>query len=280
MLNVHLIQANIRWRDPEANLAEMDRRLNALNLPPPSEDADRPQHLVLMPEMFTTGFSMDTEGVACQWKHSDRVLMWMKDRAGSGGFYLAGSLMMKHQRRMFNMFVLLTPTGDVHTYEKRHLFGLAGENKTYYPGKRRLVWEIGGYRVFPMVCYDLRFPVWSRNNLNYDVLVYVANWPAARIEAWNILLKARAVENQSYVVAVNRVGVDGTGTLYSGQSQVIDPLGTIVAHAGDEDTVLSAVLERGIIQDVRSRLPFLKDGDSFQMFGGKYASRQAALGDD
>jgi predicted amidohydrolase len=221
--------------------------------------------LVLLPEMFSTGFSMDPEGVASRWRRTDAVLLWMQKRAKEGGYYLGGSVMMRKGSRFYNMFVLWSPAGQVQTYEKRHLFGLAGEDQKYSKGNRRLIWTVGDFRICPQICYDLRFPVWSRNDLNYDVLVYVANWPSVRIAAWNALLLARAIENQAYVVGVNRIGIDDLSTDYPGSSQIIDPWGTIVEHAGSSDHVISAVIDRKTIEDVRQQMPFLKDADTFRV---------------
>ena len=265
MLKVHVLQTDLHWRDPIANMVHLDHRLNTLENQLEALDTRLETFLVLLPEMFSTGFSMDPEGVASRWHRSDPVLLWMQRRTKAGGYYLGGSVMMRKGRRFYNMFVLCSPTGQFQTYEKRHLFGLAGEDQKYTKGHRRVVWEVGGYRVCPQICYDLRFPVWSRNDLNYDVLVYVANWPSIRIDAWNTLLLARAIENQAYVVGVNRIGIDGLSTPYPGNSQIVNPWGNIMVHAGTSDSVISAVIERNTLEDVRQRLPFLKDADTFRV---------------
>jgi predicted amidohydrolase len=266
MLKVHLLQTHLYWRDPGANIIHLSERLNAMELGQRDlESHHKLTHLVLLPEMFSTGFSMDPEGIASSWRKSDVVLSWMQKRAIEGGYYLGGSLMMKRGRRFYNMFVLCSPTRLVQTYAKRHLFGLAGEDQKYTRGNRRVVWEVEDIRICPQICYDLRFPVWSRNDLNYDLLVYVANWPSIRINAWNTLLAARAIENQAFVVGVNRIGIDGLSTAYPGSSQIIDPWGTVLGHAGDSDSVISAVIDCNTIADARSRLPFLKDADTFRI---------------
>jgi len=263
MLKVHLVQAHLHWRDPIANTTDLGHRLDEWAADERDLGTEGYTHLVLLPEMFSTGFSMEQEGVACRWRKNDSVLSWMRARAAEGGYYLGGSLMMKKGGRFYNMFVLLSPSGTVQTYEKRHLFSLAGEDQKYTRGNRRMLWDVNGFRVCPQICYDLRFPVWSRNVLNYDVLVYVANWPSVRITAWNTLLQARAIENQAYVVGVNRVGEDGFSIPYSGNSQVIDPWGTVIVNAGEADKVISTKIDREILQDARARLPFLKDADAF-----------------
>jgi len=265
MLKIHVVQTHLYWRDPSANLIHLGERLDAMEAEERAFGAQGITRLVLLPEMFSTGFSMDPEGVASRWRRTDAVLLWMQKRAIEGGYYLGGSLMMRKGSRFYNMFVLWSPAGQVQTYEKRHLFGLAGEDQKYSKGNRRLVWSVGDFRICPQICYDLRFPVWSRNDLNYDVLVYVANWPSVRIAAWNALLLARAIENQAYVVGVNRIGIDGLSTDYPGSSQIIDPWGTIVEHAGSSDHLISAVIDRKTIEDVRQRLPFLKDADTFRI---------------
>lgn len=265
MMTVHLLQTNLLWRDPRGNIDHINERLDKWAKDVTGLGSDQQIHLMLLPEMFSTGFSMDPEGVCSSWSKTDFVLAWMRNRAVHGGYYLGGSLMMKKRGRFYNMFVLWSPSGQVQTYEKRHLFGLAGEDQKYTRGEKRLVWDVGGYRVCPQICYDLRFPVWSRNDLNYDLLVYVANWPSMRMAAWNILLQARAIENQAYVVGVNRIGIDGLATPYCGCSQVIDPMGSILIQAGESDSVVSTKINHETLHDVRERLPFLKDADTFRI---------------
>ena len=266
MLKVHVVQTHLHWRDPGANIIHLGERLDAVETGQRDLDCHHKfTHLVLLPEMFSTGFSMEPEGISSSWSKTDVVLSWMQKRAIEGSYYLGGSLMMKRGSRFYNVFVLWSPTGQVQTYEKRHLFGLAGEDQKFTRGNRRVVWEVGGIRICPQICYDLRFPVWSRNDLNYDLLVYVANWPSLRISAWNALLPARTIENQAFVVGVNRIGTDGLFTAYPGSSQIIDPWGTMLVNAGDSDGVISANIDLNTIADVRSRLPFLKDADTFRI---------------
>ena len=226
--------------------------------------------LIVLPEMFTTGFSMKPEDLAETM--DGPTLRWMGRLASELRVTLAGSLIVEEDGGYRNRLVWMPPEGDPLTYDKRHLFTLAGEQEHYTPGNRRLIARINGWRVNLNICYDLRFPVWSRQNQNleekgpeYDLLVYVANWPESRSHAWKTLLHARAIENQCYVVGVNRVGSDGHGMNHSGDSLVIDPLGKSLFLAPDRETVHTQVLKWNNLEEYRSRFPFWRDGDSFRI---------------
>lgn len=192
---------------------------------------------------------------------------WMKRMALQTSAFVAGTLIISENGSYYNRFLCATPGGEVLQYDKRHLFSMAGEEKHYQAGEKREVWDILGWRILPQVCYDLRFPVWSRNNLEYDAMLYPANWPERRSSAWKSLLVARAIENQAYVVGVNRVGYDGNEINHSGDSAIYDPLGEIQAQLKPyEEGWLHAQWERDSLNQIRKAFPFLKDADRFQVF--------------
>ncbi|EJF11524.1 amidohydrolase [Pontibacter sp. BAB1700] len=214
-LRVTIIQTSLHWQDAAANRSMFSEKL-ALVAP----DTD----LVVLPEMFTTGFSMDASGLAEETEGP--TLEWMKEEAAKHEAVLTGSVIVREGEQYFNRLYWVRPDGTYEHYNKRHLFRMAKEHHTYTPGQEKLLVELRGWKICPLVCYDLRFPVWSRNvGSEYDLLLYVANWPKPRANAWSILLQARAIENLSYVVGVNRVGTDGNGHPYSGDSAIIHPKG-------------------------------------------------------
>jgi len=191
------------------------------------------------------------------------AVSWMLRKAAEKNCVIMGSMVITDDGKYFNRLVCAAPDGTTSYYDKRHLFSYAGEDVPFTGGNHRLVINIQGWRVCPMICYDLRFPVWSRSHDDYDVLVFVANWPTPRIDAWETLLKARAIENLSYVVAVNRIGTDDNNNSYSGRSQVIDYGGRVLAHQGDTKGVLAATLDYASLRDFRSRYNFLADKDAY-----------------
>lgn len=255
-LRVTLIQSSLYWEDKKKNLEMFEAKL----------DSAEPRSIVLLPEMFTTGFSMDPAPLAETMEGES--IGWMKRMSARKKIVLCGSLIIREEGNYYNRFVCMLPNGEAAIYDKRHLFGYAGENEKYSAGNRRQVLSISGWKINCIVCYDLRFPVWTRQQMKngspeYDVLLCVANWPEKRIQAWRSLLQARAIENQCYVAAVNRVGTDGNGIAYTGESLVADPLGNIIETRKDREEIFSVELERKNLEEIRNRLPFLKDADSF-----------------
>ncbi len=256
-LSVSIIQTNLFWEDKAANLAMLEEKLASLK---------QKTELAILPEMFSTGFSMNAAGLA-ETMDGDTVA-WMKQVSRENRIIVAGSLIIEENMQYFNRFIWMMPNGEYGCYDKRHLFGYAEEDKYYAAGNKRLITSVKGWRINLQVCYDLRFPVWARQSTSsmgpeYDVLVYVANWPARRSHAWKTLLCARAIENQCYVIGVNRVGTDGKEIYYSGDSLVIDPLGEVLYHMPDEEDVFTIVLQKDKLEEMRARFPFLKDADQF-----------------
>lgn len=231
----------------------------------------RNTELVVLPEMFSTGFSMKPEVLAETME--GETMAWMKRLSAANRVILTGSLIIEEEKKYYNRLIWMMPNGEFGYYDKRHLFGFAGEDKHYQAGNKRLITSVKGWKINVQVCYDLRFPVWARqsvkkdkeNPYEYDVLLYVANWPERRSHAWKTLLCARAIENQCYVIGVNRVGMDGNEIYHSGNSLVIDPLGEVLYHMTDEEDIFTIMLEKEKLDDVRSRFPFLKDADEFRL---------------
>lgn len=251
-LRVALIQKNLEWEQIEANLAGFDASIDGVE-----GDVD----LIILPEMFSTGFSMNPTGLAESIE--GKAVTWLRQKARDNGAVLTGSLMIEEQGRYFNRLVWATPDGDMATYDKRHLFRYAGEEKIYTAGGKIITLVCKGWRIRPFICYDLRFPIWTRNlNLDYDLAVFVANWPAKRSAHWRSLLIARAIENQSYVIGVNRVGTDGNGLDYDGCSMVVAPTGEIITEAVKEEAVLTATLQSDRLDGYRQAFPAWKDADT------------------
>ncbi|HEX7012904.1 MAG TPA: amidohydrolase [Steroidobacteraceae bacterium] len=265
-LRVTLVQADLAWEDAAANRRQLERLL---------EPHEGRSDLVVLPEMFATGFSMSPEKVAEPMNGPS--FEWMRNTAGRLGAVLAGSLAIEEGGRYFNRFIWMRPDGSYETYDKRHLFRLAGEDASYEPGEAKLIVQLGAWRVCPMVCYDLRFPVWSRNLFGtdsaYEVLLYVANWPAPRHNAWQTLLRARAIENLSYCIGVNRVGTDGKGLRYRGGSVAIDFLGRELTPESEEQGVATATLDLAALEEFRRKFPFHVDADEFTL--GRMGSPRA-----
>lgn len=253
-LRISLVQSFLHWEDISANLRNLEKKLSAL-----SQQTD----LVILPEMFTTGFSMNVSELAENMKGA--TVAWMKRQAKELNAVVMGSFIAVENGLYFNRLVWMTPQGEYKIYNKRHLFTLAGEQNHYEAGQSLLITEWKGWRICPLICYDLRFPVWSRNTDNYDLLIYVANFPARRRRAWQSLLIARAIENQSYVAGVNRIGTDGKGVYYSGDSQLVDYDGRLIHHCADEESVLTAALSYNHLQQYRQKYAFLADRDQFSI---------------
>ena len=253
-LNLTIVQKDLIWEDVAANLAHLD---NMIEKNPPQTD------LLLLPEMFTTGFSMAPGRLAETMDGSG--VQWMKKKARDLNAVVCGSLIINEEGQYFNRLVWMRPDGTFDTYDKRHLFTLADEHNYYDRGKKRLTTEWKGWKICPLICYDLRFPVWSRNTEGYDLLLYVANWPETRITHWQNLLRGRAVENQSYTIGVNRVGIDGTGKKYSGHSAIIDYNGLPLYEGIGTEDIFTMSLSKEKLNQYRERFQFLKDQDEFEI---------------
>jgi omega-amidase len=253
-LRVTLVQRPLAWEDPAANLAAFDAALDPL-----AGATD----LVVLPEMFTTGFSMDTAG-HCE-DESGPGVQWLQHSARRLDAAVVGSVMTRAGGRSVNRAWFALPDGRLFHYDKRHLFRMGREHEHFDPGSSRLVVEFRGWRIAPLVCYDLRFPVWSRRSpdFDYDLLLYVANWPARRSFAWQSLLVARAIENQAYVAGVNRTGTDGLGVAYAGHSAVHDFLGATLAGAAEVATSVTAGLDLAALRGFRAGFPAQLDADRF-----------------
>jgi len=264
-LTITLIQSSLHWQDKPANLAMFEQKINALQ--------ERTE-IVVLPEMFSTGFSMEPASLAETM--DGPTIGWMKRMAAAKKIILTGSVIIEEQGHYYNRLVWMQPNGVYGVYDKRHRFAYAGEDKAYTAGNKRLIASVKGWKINLLVCYDLRFPVWARqspsaagndgNGHEYDVLMYVANWPEKRIHAWKTLLQARAIENQVYVVGVNRTGDDANRIHYSGDSMVIDPLGETLYTKPQEENVFTITLQKEKLETVRSSFPFWKDADEFSIF--------------
>ncbi|THU41945.1 nitrilase family protein [Niastella caeni] len=285
-LTITTIQSNLHWENKAANLQMFEEKIRQLQR----------TEVVILPEMFSTGFSMQAEKLA--EKMDGTTIAWMKKLSAEKKIILTGSLIIEEEGNYYNRLVWMLPNGQYGYYDKRHLFAYAQEDKHYTPGNKRLIASVKGWKINLLVCYDLRFPVWSRQKPaassladlvasemeahdlpmappeevgssvtdltpEFDVLVYVANWPERRNHAWKTLLQARAIENQCYVVGVNRVGNDGTGLNYSGDSMIVDALGTVVYTKANEEDIFTITLQKEALEEVRNKLPFLKDADRF-----------------
>jgi omega-amidase len=280
-LSITLIQSNLHWEDKAANLQMLEEKLKSIK---------EKTEVVVLPEMFSTGFSMKPEVLAETMEGP--TVQWMKRVSAEKKIILAGSFICQGENPeipgqtetvgpdYYNRLVWVLPNGQFGVYDKRHLFAFAGEDDHFSAGTKRLIASVKGWKINLLVCYDLRFPVWARQTsppaplsageglggeAEYDVLIYVANWPEKRIHAWKTLLQARAIENQCYVVGVNRVGTDGNDIYYSGESMVIDPMGEVLYTKKDEEDVFTITLDKKQLLEIREKLPFLKDADFFQI---------------
>ncbi len=254
-LEIALIQSNIVWENPEQNRINFGKKIDSI-----SESVD----LIILPEMFTTGFTMNPEKVAETME--GKTVNWMKNIVVEKKSAITGSIIIKENNKYYNRLMFAKPSGEIETYNKRHTFTLAGEDTVYTAGTERLIVSYKGWRICPLICYDLRFPVWARNTEAYDVLLFVANWPKPRINAWNALLKARAIENMSYCIGVNRVGLDANNYEYSGNSAVYDVLGEKISNIKPkEEQTEIVVLDKKNIFTNREKLQFLNDGDGFNL---------------
>ena len=269
-LSITTIQSGLTWENKEANLEMFDNKIRSLS---------GKKEIVILPEMFSTGFSMNPASLAETM--DGPTVQWMRRISAEQKIILTGSVIIEENGAYYNRLIWMLPNGNYGYYDKRHLFAYAGEDKYYTPGNKRLIASVKGWKVNLQICYDLRFPVWARQSdssfdqvplppeqrknkgVEYDLLVYVANWPEKRIQAWKTLLQARAIENQVYVVGVNRVGNDGNNIYHSGDSMVIDPLGEILYNKSHEEDIHSIQLDKAKLDDLRTKLPFLNDADDF-----------------
>ncbi|MBN2080191.1 MAG: amidohydrolase [Spirochaetes bacterium] len=252
-LNVAIIQAEIAWHAPEENLSRFDTLIRRL---------EGPVDLVLLPEMFATGFTMEPGSVAEDMEGP--AILRMREWAVSLGADIAGSLAIAEGGYYYNRLVWVRSDGVIATYDKRHLFRMAGEDRVYLPGSETITVETRGWKLRPFICYDLRFPAWTRNaGMEYDAAVFVANWPAKRSLHWEALLTARAIENQCYVIGVNRVGTDGNGVAYRGDSMAVDYEGTILATMGEGEGAMKVVLSKESLEEYRAAFPAWKDADQY-----------------
>lgn len=251
-LKLSMLQLDLAWQDAAVNRVAIEKHLEGIS----------GRDLIVLPEMFSTGFDMKPAGLA-ETMDGDTVA-WLKELAKKQNSVVCGSMMMLVGSDHVNRFLWVTPQGTVSHYDKRHLFKFAGEDEQYTAGTEKAIFQLGQWRIAPFICFDLRFPVWSRNlDCQYDLALYVANWPKVRSLQWKSLIPARAIENQSFVVAVNRVGVDGNDIAYSGDSMVVDPLGETLLHAMNKEMVLNIELDLNELKDVRNRFPFLQEADGF-----------------
>lgn len=253
-MKVSLIQTSLAWENPEANRNNFSALIAGLS---------EPTDLIVLPEMFTSGFTMNPKAVA-ETMDGDTVA-WMKQIAAEKDCAITGSFVVKEDGHHYNRMLFVLPNGEVQKYDKRHLFSLAGEEKEYKAGTEKLIVEYKGWKLCLLVCYDLRFPVFSRNTEGYDVMIYVASWPESRIFAWDSLLRARAIENMSYVIGVNRTGEDDDHYYHPGHSQVLDCLGADVLQAESKEGVFTVELDRDMLHQTREKFGFLEDRDSFNL---------------
>jgi predicted amidohydrolase len=264
-LIITIIQPNLHWENKQANLKMLQQKI---------EGIQEKTEVVILPEMFSTGFSMKPELLA--EKMDGETVVWMKKIASSKKIILTGSVIIEDDGKYYNRLIWMLPNGEYGFYDKRHLFAFAGEHDHYSFGNKRLIAQVKGWKINLQVCYDLRFPVWARQKLSpnfsqggkeqefeYDLLIYVANWPERRSTAWKTLLRARAIENQCYVVGVNRVGDDGNKIYHSGDSMIVDPLGEILYQKTKEEDVFTYTLQKEKVQEVREKFPFWRDADPF-----------------
>lgn len=262
-LTVTLIQSKLHWEQPQANTAMFEEKIWEIK---------GKTDVIILPEMFTTGFTMQAGQLAEPM--GTRTFRWMQQQAAQTGAAITGSYIVKDQGSNYNRLVWMNPDGSYQYYDKRHLFRMAEEHLTYSPGKEQLVVNYQGWNICPQICYDLRFPVWNRNKyqpksatLTYDLLLFVANWPVPRITAWDTLLQARAIENLSYVIGLNRVGVDGLGVSYNGHSGVVDPRGNFIKHLGEGESIETLVLSKKPLTQLREKFPVFLDSDGFKIDG-------------
>jgi predicted amidohydrolase len=253
-LTITLVQSTLHWESIDANLRMFDEKLANIG------NTD----VIILPEMFTTGFSMEAVSLAEDMEDS-KSIAWMKEKSETLNAVVTGSLIIKEGDQYYNRLIWVEPTGRQLHYDKKHRFTMAKEDLFFSAGTEKLIIDYKGWKIAPFICYDLRFPAWSRNLENYDLAFYVASWPTKRSFHWRSLLTARAIENQAYVVAVNRVGVDGKGFSYSGDSSVLSPIGELLYHQADEEAIYTTTLTKEHLHAMRQQYPFLRDRDTYSI---------------
>ncbi|HTQ63624.1 MAG TPA: nitrilase family protein [Puia sp.] len=262
-LTITGVQTQLFWESKNENLQMLRKKINTIS---------QKTEIVVLPEMFSTGFSMNPELLA--EKMDGPTMAWMKEMASEKKIILTGSIIAESEGLYYNRLIWMLPNGEYGYYDKRHLFAYAGEDQKYAVGNKRLIASVKGWKINLLICYDLRFPVWSRQTIpisenegnrhpEFDILIYVASWPERRINAWKTLLQSRAIENQCYVVGVNRIGTDGNNISYTGDSMFVDPMGEILYHASGKEDIFTYAFEKEKLDSVRSKFPFWKDADHF-----------------
>lgn len=251
-MKLAVIQPGLSWENVEANLAKIEGMTDSV-----MGSAD----LIILPEMFSTGFTMNT--ALCE-ENQGRTFAWMKEQALKGNCGVCGSYLVREEGRAYNRFVFVSPDKNYH-YDKRHLFSIGDEDKFFTPGRSRVTFGFMGLRISPFICYDLRFPVWSRNRNDYDLAIYVSSWPEARINVWNTLLQARAIENQCFVAGSNRVGCDGNGVCHNGMSQIVNFRGEVISGPAEGEGIISAEISMDELAAFRKKFNVLRDADEFSL---------------
>ena len=251
-MEIAIIQTKLVWENPKLNRIQFEYKINKI-----SQAVD----LIVLPEMFSTGFTMFPKDLAESM--NGETVEWMQKIAKSKQTAICGSIIIIENSKYYNRFIFVHPNGEIETYDKRHLFSLAGEHEQYTQGTKKVIIQYKDWKICPQICYDLRFPVFSRNIEEYDLLIYVANWPKPRVTAWDALLKARAIENMSFVIGVNRIGLDVNKHEYIGHSSILDDLGNSIVEANEKDGVFFATLDKSKMIQTRQKLNFLSDKDDF-----------------
>lgn len=254
-MKITIIQSPIVWENPTVNRNYFKQKIDAI-----PENVD----LIVLPEMFTTGFTMNPNHIAESME--GETVLWLKLLAKAKDSAITGSIIIEEDNKFYNRLLFVFPSGEIQFYDKRHLFSLAGEDEIYTKGTQKLIVEFKGFRICPLICYDLRFPVFARNTQAYNLLIFVANWPSVRINAWDTLLKARAIENMAYVIGVNRIGEDDNHHKYTGHSQVVDYMGNYLITPKEAEGIFITTLNKGEMFEARQKLGFLNDKDTFEIF--------------
>jgi omega-amidase len=258
-LKITLLQAYLFWENIDKNLQNIGLKLSTIR-----EKTD----LIILPEMFNTGFTMNAAALAEEM--DGKTMQWMQEKAFRYNAVITGSLIIKEKGNFYNRLIWMKPDGSYQKYDKKHLFTLAGEDKIYTSGSEKLIVELNGWKIMPVICYDLRFPVWLRNHDElYDLLLVIANWPEKRAHHWRTLIPSRAIENQSYIIALNRVGHDGNEIYYSGDTTCIDPQGKVVYYKRDEEDTYTFTIHKNEVVKTRNEMPFLNDADDFKLLESK-----------
>ena len=254
-LSIMGIQADLAWENPIENIQNFETKIN---------EFDKAVDIIVLPEMFTSGFTMQPNHVAESMNGT--TVLWMQNIAKEKQLAITGSLVIKENGNYYNRLLFVHPSGKIDYYDKRHSFTLAGEHKAYNSGNKKIIIDYKGWKICPLICYDLRFPVWARNTESYDLLIYMANWPITRIKAWETLLKARAIENMCYTIGVNRIGIDANDYKYSGNSIIVDFLGEEISNLQpNKYGFIYFTLIKKEQNKVRNKLGFLNDRDTFKI---------------